>query len=103
MKLFIFPFNGNRAIRVGVPKAGRGKVKTGIALLENCSIADKFEASLLGMQCLYHIVGDSVDPTLSLLLVVCFAFKMLGDNLVASLIQFFFYRTKLDFRHCNKI
>lgn len=103
MKLIIFPFNGNGPVRVRIPETGRREVKASVTFLENCSVADEFEASLLGMECLYHIVGDSVDPSLSLLLVVCFAFKMLGDNLVAGLIQLFFDRTKLDFRHCNTI
>jgi hypothetical protein len=85
--LVVFVFHCNRAVIIRIPQACTGEVKARISLLENSTVADKFEASLLSMKCLDHFVGDSICPGLGLFLIICFGFKMLLDDPVADFIQ----------------
>ena len=73
MHLVVFVFDGDGAVIIGVPKAGRGEVKAGIAFLENSTITDKLEPSLLSVESLDDLVGNSVCPSLSFFLVVGFS------------------------------
>ena len=42
----VFIFNSDGAVGVGIPEASGGEVQTGVALLENSTVANEFEALL---------------------------------------------------------
>lgn len=65
-------------------------MKAGVSLLENSTIADKLESSLLTVEGLNDFVGNSVSPGLCFLLVVGFSVKVLLNDLVTKFIEFVF-------------